>query len=217
MSDNPFNASLLDEDSNRERDIIDATTEALSKPNPSLEYCTLSVEETLEQLQTDENNGLRSSSEATNRRALHGPNEITVEDDESLFKKFLSNFIEDRLILLLIGSAVVSFCMGNTDDAISITLAIFIVVTVGFVQEYRSEKSLEALNKLVPAECHLMRCGQESHVLASTLVPGDLVHFRIGDRIPADLRIIEATDLTIDESNLTGENEPCLLYTSRCV
>lgn len=208
MSDNPFNASLLDEDSNRERDIIDATTEALSKPNPSLEYCTLSVEETLEQLQTDENNGLRSSSEATNRRALHGPNEITVEDDESLFKKFLSNFIEDRLILLLIGSAVVSFCMGNTDDAISITLAIFIVVTVGFVQEYRSEKSLEALNKLVPAECHLMRCGQESHVLASTLVPGDLVHFRIGDRIPADLRIIEATDLTIDESNLTGENEP---------
>lgn len=208
MSDNPFNASLLDEDSNREREILDATAEALSKPSPSLEYCTLSVDETLEKLDTDKNGGLRSSNEANNRRSLYGPNEITVEDDESLFKKFLSNFIEDRMILLLIGSAVVSLFMGNIDDAVSITLAIFIVVTVGFVQEYRSEKSLEALNKLVPAECHLMRCGQESHVLASTLVPGDLVHFRIGDRIPADLRIIEAIDLSIDESNLTGENEP---------
>ncbi|CAI5149470.1 BEM_HP_G0078860.mRNA.1.CDS.1 [Saccharomyces cerevisiae] len=74
--------------------------------------------------------------------------------------------------------------MGNIDDAVSITLAIFIVVTVGLSKNIGLKKSLEALNKLVPAECHLMRCGQESHVLASTLVPGDLVHFRIGDRIP---------------------------------
>ena len=98
--------------------------------------------------------------------------------------------------------------MGNKDDAISITLAITIVVTVGFVQEYRSEKSLEALNKLVPAEAKLTRTGSTSSVLALVLVPGDLVHFSQGDRIPADIRLTEAVHLTIDESNLTGENRP---------
>lgn len=124
--------------------------------------------------------------------------------------------------------------MGNLEDAISITAAVTIVVTVGFVQEYRSEKSLEALNRLVPHFAHLVRAdpriqGQEdtsqitlkhntdaqadaakrisSTVSASQLVPGDLVLFYTGDRIPADIRITYSADLTIDESNLTGENE----------
>lgn len=142
------------------------------------------------------------------RRAQYGKNEISSEEDEPLWWKFVTTFVGDPLILLLIGSAVISFIMGNIDDAVSITLAIVIVVTVGFVQEYRSEKSLEALNRLVPDQCHLIRCGQESKLLASVLVPGDVVRFRVGDRIPADLRIIEAVDLSIEESNLTGENEP---------
>lgn len=216
MSDNPF--SYVEKDLNRdgsssslnsqEKEILEATNAAMTKPNPSLEYCTMSVEETLYKLGTDAKIGLPSSGDAMKRRQYYGTNEITVEDDESLVKKFLSNFVEDRLILLLMGSAVLSIFLGNIDDAISITMAIVIVVTVGFVQEYRSEKSLEALNKLVPQECHLIRGGQESHVLATNLVPGDLVHFKIGDRIPADLRIIECVDLTIDESNLTGETEP---------
>ena len=133
--------------------------------------------------------------------------------------------------------------MGNWDDAISITIAVVIVVTVGFVQEYRSEKSLEALNRLVPHFAHLIRgassTGHRQHkkgfggedeeepefimdgassivaaqrasttVPASQLVPGDLVLFSTGDRIPADIRITTAVDLAIDESNLTGENEP---------
>jgi Ca2+-transporting ATPase len=98
--------------------------------------------------------------------------------------------------------------MGNTEDSISITMAILIVVTVGFVQEYRSEQSLEALNKLVPPTAHLTRGPTTSTVLASNLVPGDLVHFSVGDRIPADLRLTEAVGLSIDESNLTGEPEP---------
>ena len=130
--------------------------------------------------------------------------------------------------------------MGNLDDAVSITIAVTIVVTVGFVQEYRSEKSLESLNKLVPHYAHLIRGGPEgkrrpgqdsqegiemepilngsasSLETASTTVParqlvqGDLVIFSTGDRIPADIRITSAADLSIDESNLTGENEPAL-------
>lgn len=111
--------------------------------------------------------------------------------------------------MLLLGSAAVSLVMGNADDAISIALAIIIVVTVGFVQEYKSEKSLEALNKLVPNYAHLTRGPNNTHtVLATNLVPGDLVHFDVGDRIPADIRLTESVNLEIDESNLTGETEP---------
>lgn len=136
--------------------------------------------------------------------------------------------------------------MGNLDDAVSITLAVTIVVTVGFVQEYRSEKSLEALSKLVPHYAHSIRGSpvpkfrsdrsgpaQETSndiemsamddrstsaasalgraavtIPASKLVIGDLIIFNTGDRIPADIRITAAVDLSIDESNLTGENEP---------
>lgn len=203
MSDNPFDAYA-----NKDAEVSRSATEALTKHSASLEYCTMTPEQTIQSLQTDASSGLPSVSEAIQRKALYGANEIASEDDEALWWKFLTTFAEDPLILLLMGSAVISFIMGNIDDAVSITLAIVIVVTVGFVQEYRSEKSLEALNKLVPAECHLIRCGQDSNVLAVGLVPGDLVHFRFGDRIPADLRIIEAVDLSIDESNLTGENEP---------
>ena len=145
-----------------------------------------------------------------------------------------------------------SYLMGNLDDAISITLAVTIVVTVGFVQEYRSEKSLEALNKLVPHHAHLIRCSSRSSsklerssqgrglqnevemnqlldgsasaggaaeratttVQAAQLVPGDLVLFSTGDRIPADIRITSAAELSIDESNLTGENEPSVKSTN---
>ncbi|CAO3699865.1 unnamed protein product [Rhizopus microsporus] len=112
------------------------------------------------------------------------------------------------MILLLLGSACISVLMGQFDDAISISAAIIIVVTVAFIQEYRSEKSLEALNKLVPHHCHLVRDGHVSDVLANDLVPGDVVRFGVGDRIPADCRITKCTGLEIDESNLTGENKP---------
>lgn len=176
---------------------------------PTAQYCELTVEETAARLHTSLETGLESS-DANYRKSVHGPNELQGEEDDTLFWKFLMQFYENPLILLLIGSAAISFLMKNTDDAISITMAILIVVTVGFVQEYRSEKSLDALNKLVPPSAHLTRGRHSSTVLASNLVPGDLVHFSIGDRIPADLRITEANGLEIDESNLTGETHPVL-------
>lgn len=138
--------------------------------------------------------------------------------------------------------------VGNKDDAISIAVAVTIVVSVAFLQEYRSEKSIAALNHLVPNHAHLIRGelrvpnirttptwppkengelerdammaassdedaevrmeATSSKVMAAQLVPGDLVLFTTGDRIPADIRVTMASDLSIDESNLTGENEP---------
>lgn len=94
--------------------------------------------------------------------------------------------------------------MGQFDDAISITVAIVIVVTVAFIQEYRSEKSLQELNKLVPPKCNAIRDGLSKEFLARFLVPGDLVTLTTGSRVPADLRLIESIELEIDESSFTG-------------
>lgn len=86
-------------------------------------------------------------------------------------------------------------------------------MTVAFVQEYRSEKSLEALNKLVPPMCNCLRNGQTESFLARNIVPGDIILLTTGDRVPADLRLFEAIDLSIDESSFTGETEPSLKTT----
>ncbi|KAI9348771.1 PMR1-type calcium-transporting P-type ATPase [Zopfochytrium polystomum] len=155
---------------------------------------------------TDLAHGL-TSTEAEYRRRMHGPNELGSDEEESLITKFVEQF-KNPLILLLLGSAAISVLFGHYDDAVSITLAILIVVTVAFVQEYQSEKSLKALNKLVPNYCNVLRNGSLRRSLASELVPGDIVRFSTGDRVPADVRIAECVDLQIDESSLTGENRP---------
>uniref|UniRef100_A0A673JI13 Calcium-transporting ATPase n=1 Tax=Sinocyclocheilus rhinocerous TaxID=307959 RepID=A0A673JI13_9TELE len=166
----------------------------------------LPVNEVACALQADLQFGL-TREEVTRRRAYHGWNEFDISEDEPLWKKYISQF-KDPLILLLLASAVISVLMRQFDDAVSITVAIIIVVTVAFVQEYRSEKSLEELGKLVPPECHCVREGRLEHLLARELVPGDTVCLSVGERVPADLRLFEAVDLSVDESSLTGETSP---------
>ncbi|XP_006819786.1 calcium-transporting ATPase type 2C member 1-like, partial [Saccoglossus kowalevskii] len=145
--------------------------------------------------------------EVHRRRKLHGYNEFEINEDEPLWKKYIGQF-KDPLIMLLLASAVVSVIMGQLDDAVSITMAIIIVVTVAFVQEYRSEKSLEALTKLVPHTCHCLRNSRVEVTLGRDLVPGDIVQLSVGDRVPADMRLLEAVGLAIDESSFTGETKP---------
>jgi Ca2+-transporting ATPase len=197
----------------------------------------LSAERVAEYHSTSLTHGLHPS-DATTRLHVQGPNELPHEEPEPLWLRFVKQF-QETLILLLLASAAISAVMGNYEDAISIAVAVTIVVTVAFVQEYRSEKSLEALNQLVPHNAHVIRgnvstgkndqppAAQENgsakgpgtgdftaaekastDISASQIVTGDLVLFSTGDRIPADIRITHAADLTIDESNLTGENEP---------
>uniref|UniRef100_A0A8C0GDL3 Calcium-transporting ATPase n=1 Tax=Chelonoidis abingdonii TaxID=106734 RepID=A0A8C0GDL3_CHEAB len=143
----------------------------------------------------DLQNGLKNC-EVCHRRTFHGWNEFDISEDEPLWKKYISQF-KNPLIMLLLASAVISIVMHQFDDAVSITV------------EYRSEKSLEELSKLVPPECHCVREGRVEHTLARDLVPGDTVCLSVGDKVPADLRLFEAVDLSIDESSLTGETAPC--------
>ncbi|XP_075161580.1 secretory pathway calcium atpase isoform X2 [Haematobia irritans] len=170
------------------------------------EASTFSASEVAGRLQVDVRSGLKWT-EAKYRAKIIGQNELNVIDEEPTWKKYIEQF-KNPLILLLLGSALVSVIMKQYDDAVSITIAIIIVVTVAFIQEYRSEKSLEELKKLVPPECHCLRESRLETFLARELVPGDVVHLNVGDRVPADIRLFEAIDLSIDESSFTGETEP---------
>uniref|UniRef100_A0A8D0UNI9 Calcium-transporting ATPase n=1 Tax=Sus scrofa TaxID=9823 RepID=A0A8D0UNI9_PIG len=163
----------------------------------------LPVSEVAGILQADLQNGLNKC-EVSHRRAFHGWNEFDISEDEPLWKKYISQF-KNPLIMLLLASAVISVLMHQFDDAVSITVAILIVVTVAFVQEYRSEKSLEELSKLMPPECHCVREGKLEHTLARDLVPGDTVCLSVGDRVPADLRLFEGIVIGTGENSEFGE------------
>jgi len=107
----------------------------------------------------------------------------------------------------------VTFTFCNTVESIELT-----PLSVGFVQERRSEKSLEALNKLVPRHYHIIRDGEQIRLLrvANEVVPGDLVTFTTGDRIPVDVRLLTAVDLEVDGSSLTGETTACRNGVASC-
>uniref|UniRef100_A0A7E4UZ87 Calcium-transporting ATPase n=1 Tax=Panagrellus redivivus TaxID=6233 RepID=A0A7E4UZ87_PANRE len=166
----------------------------------------LTSNEVAAELRSDLEHGLPTA-EAARRIQFNGYNEFDLAEKESLFGKYVEQF-KNPLILLLLASAAVSVLMKQFDDALSITIAVVIVVSVGFVQEYRSEKTLEQLNKLVPPTAHCIRDGRSVQFLARELVPGDLVTLTVGDRVPADVRLIETIDLQINESSFTGETEP---------
>ena len=171
--------------------------------NNNASYST--PEELASFLKTDLAKGL-DWRECDHRIATHGYNEFKADESSKIVGRYIEQF-KNPLIQLLLMSVVISVCMGQFDDAISISLAIIIVVTVAFIQEYKSEKSLKELNRLVPPSCKAIRSGRYEEFLAKYLVPGDVVLISTGDRVPADLRLIESYDLTIDESNLTGETE----------
>ncbi|CAH8655889.1 unnamed protein product [Schistosoma rodhaini] len=164
-----------------------------------------SVEELASYFKVDLKTGL-DHTEAQHRLKLCGPNELKHPNPDPLYKKYLEQF-KEPMILLLLSSACISLIMKQYDDTISITVAVLIVVTVAFIQSYRSEKVLEALQKLMPPKCSCLRGGEMHTFLASYLVPGDIVCLSVGDRLPADLRLFDLTDLRMDESSLTGETE----------
>ena len=134
--------------------------------------------------------------EAEQRLKTCGPNAIAEEEGESIFQKFLEQF-KEPLIILLLTSAVVSVIMGEIADAIGIFIAVTIVNAVGFYQEYKSEKSVEALKSLTAHHCAVIRDDGIHTILAADLVPGDIVPIESGFRTPADIRMLESTNLYI--------------------
>lgn len=170
------------------------------------EACRSTADDIVKLLQTDGRLGL-SEAEVQRRLKYYGHNDFETNEEEPMWKKYLGQF-KEPMILLLLASALISLLMRQYDDSLSITIAIIIVVTVAFIQENRAEKEIEALKRLVPPKCDCIRDGKSHNIYARDLVPGDLCILDIGDRIPADLRLIAANELTVDESSFTGETKP---------
>jgi len=170
-----------------------------------MDWKKLSIEETLKKLNSDIN-GL-TSSQAQENLSKYGKNELVEEEKPGPIKLFLGQFM-DILILILIIAAVAAYFVGDTLDAIVILIVVLINATVGFIQEFRAEKAMEKLKGLISAEAVVIRDGQEQKVTAGDLTLGDIVILEEGDKVPADLRIVESYDLLVDESALTGESLP---------
>ncbi len=148
-----------------------------------------------------------TSIEAARRLQVHGANELQSLSRESAWRTLLAQF-QNVLILILLGGTIVSGFLGHTLEAVVITVIVLFAVLLGFFQEHRAGRALEALKKMAAPVARVLRDGEEAALPARELVPGDIVILRAGDRVPADIRLTQSVNLAVDEAALTGESEP---------
>ncbi|KYC52193.1 MAG: Copper-exporting P-type ATPase B [Candidatus Methanofastidiosum methylothiophilum] len=148
-----------------------------------------------------------STSEAEKRIAKYGYNELPSVKKESNFKKFINQF-KNNLIIVLLLAGILSVAIGNLKDSVVIFLVIVVNGVMGFLQEYRADKAIEVLKAMVQSKVIVIRDGTKKEIPSRELVPGDIIHIEDGDKLSATVRLIEAINLQIDESSLTGESFP---------
>lgn len=148
-----------------------------------------------------------SAAEASRRLAEYGPNRLTPPKKRGPLVRFLLQF-HNVLIYVLLGAAGVTAALGHGVDTAVILGVVFINALIGFLQEGKAEKSLDAIRNMLSLHAMVMREGRRIEIAAEELVPGDLVLLASGDKVPADLRLIEMRSLRIEEAALTGESEP---------
>jgi len=170
-----------------------------------LKWHALEAEEVLKRVE-GRKEGL-TEGEAGERLAKYGPNEIKKEKTTPAWKIFVEQF-KNVLMVLLIGAAAFSFLIGEALDAIVILAIVVASAALGFTQEHRSEKAVQMLKKLAAPTATIIREGKEKAVSSNVIVPGDIVVLRAGDRVPADIRLLEVFNLKLDEASLTGESQP---------
>src|SRR5688500_13307025 len=171
----------------------------------STSWHTLTVEQTLERLSSGPR-GL-TEDEATKRLQEHGPNELQARSHISPWSILLEQFKNVLIVILLLATALSAF-LGHGVEAIAITVIVLFAVILGFIQEYRAERAIEALRKMAAPNATVIRDGREQRIPARDLVPGDLVLLATGDKVPADARLTEAVNLQTVEAPLTGESPP---------
>ncbi|MFQ5950752.1 MAG: calcium-translocating P-type ATPase, SERCA-type [Candidatus Geothermarchaeales archaeon] len=164
------------------------------------------VDTVVEELGSDATKGL-SGTEAQSRLARFGPNELVERKRASSLGIFLSQF-KNFLVIILIIAATASALVGNVLETIVILLILIAVAVIGFVQEFRAEKAIEAMKRLAAPSAIVVRDGLEKRIPARDLVPGDVILVRVGDKVPADVRLIRSSNLKLEEAPLTGESVP---------
>jgi Ca2+-transporting ATPase len=169
----------------------------------STEWHSMKKEKLLESLKATEA-GL-STEEAERRLKEFGPNELVAKKGVSPLQIFFGQF-KDIFVIMLLIAIVISVAINEIVDAATIGTIVFLNAVVGFVQEYRSEKAMEAMKKLTAPKARVLRNGKEVVIPSKDVVPGDIVLLEAGDRIPADARLLNVVDLKTDEAILTGES-----------
>ncbi|WP_027408192.1 calcium-translocating P-type ATPase, SERCA-type [Anoxybacteroides tepidamans] len=171
-----------------------------------MQWHTLAPNDVAKEAHTDLAKGL-TAEEAKKRLKRFGPNELKEAKKQSALLLFLQQF-QDFMVLVLLVATVISGFLGEYVDAVAIIVIVIMNAFLGFFQERRAEKSLEALKQLSAPQATVLRDGEWIKVRSQELVVGDVIKFSSGDRIGADVRLIEAKGLEIEESALTGESVP---------
>ncbi len=173
---------------------------------PSKPWYQVSLTELTQVMSSDLKEGL-SQDEAAARKMEYGLNQLAEAKKIPLYVVFMNQF-KDFMVGILVIATILSFFLGEYLDAITIIAIIFINGVLGFIQEARAEKSLQALKQMASPMARIIREGKMDMVPAAVLVPGDLVLLEAGDRVPADLRLVITNRLEVEESALTGESLP---------
>jgi len=170
------------------------------------EWETLSHTEALTFLQASADDGLFSE-EAAKRLEIYGENKLSDVSVNPWYLVLIRQFTS-VLIWILIIAAVLSYFVGEVGDTVTIVAIILLNGILGFFQEWKAEKAIQALQQMLSPKCRVVRDGKSVEIRAEFLVPGDIVEISVGDSVPADLRIIYSRNLRADESSLTGEVSP---------
>jgi magnesium-transporting ATPase (P-type) len=189
--------------------MTDATDVQSTEAAPGSEqppWHTLAGDEVVDRLETDAEHGL-SSDEAEHRLEQHGPNELGGEEGTPWWRTLVDQF-RSPLIYILIVAAIVTFLLGDYIDTAAIAAVLALNATIGFIQERRAEAAVQSLMELVSPTADVLRDGDEQEIDSADVVPGDIVLLGSGERVPADVRLLEASSLQLDESLLTGESVP---------
>ena len=182
-----------------------AETNTKIKKQELKRYYSKSIQEIESELDTSLNTGL-TDAKVKARLEKFGPNQLREGKGRTVWDMLLEQF-KDVLIIILLASAVVSVVLGEVTDAIVIAIIVILNAIMSVIQEFKAEKSLDALKKMTVPETLVVRDGRQKKIQSTQLVPGDVVLLESGDRIPADLRLVEVTEMRIQESVLTGESE----------
>jgi len=174
-------------------------------PSPAEAWHGLSVDSALARVKTTPA-GL-AAEEAARRLVEYGRNELQATHGVTPWMLLLEQF-KNVLIIILLAATGISAFLGHGVEAIAITVIVLFAVLLGFLQEYRAERAIEALRQMAAPTATTLRDGREVELPARDLVPGDVVLLRAGNRIPADVRLIESVNLQIEEAALTGESVP---------
>ncbi|MHA6251353.1 cation-translocating P-type ATPase [Oceanobacillus sp. CAU 1775] len=171
-----------------------------------MEWYQLTVQQVEEKLQVKSNTGLNET-EVQASRKKYGENKIISQKQTARWLIFIKQF-QDFMVIVLLGATLLAGLLGEFIDAIAILIIVLVNGCIGYFQEQKAENSLEKLKQLSAPLANVLRNGEWKKVPSSTLVVGDIVKLKSGDRIPADIRIIQANSLELEESALTGESLP---------